>query len=240
MSVATEYNAVEVFTGNGSLEIFPLAMALVSSSEVEVYRRTIADGVRDEYTLDAQYTITVLDENNLLSGSTLTTTTAGGFTSPLESTHELIVRRKTLITQATDIKPGSSLHSNTLEDAIDRLTYICQEIRADQNDLTDYDEVTQLTSITTGVTLNKANGMITTRPAIVAAGVGVTFVVTNSKVAIEDIPNVCVRTNNGNGIFQAFVIAVTNGAFTIRLYNSDPAADGTGTLVINFSLTKIR
>ena len=72
--------------------------------------------------------------------------------------------------------------------------------------------VTQVTSRTTGVTLNKTNGAIT---LVSAAGLATfqSFTVTNSKVAATDI--VHVTQKSGTDLYQIFVTATAAGSFRI-------------------------
>lgn len=72
--------------------------------------------------------------------------------------------------------------------------------------------VTQITSRTTGVTLNKTNGAIT---LVSAAGSVLfqSFTVTNSKVAATDV--VHVTQKSGTDLYQIFVTATAAGSFRI-------------------------
>ena len=72
--------------------------------------------------------------------------------------------------------------------------------------------VTQTTSRTTGVTLNKTNGAIT---LVSAAGLATfqSFTVTNSTVAATDV--VSVVQKSGTDLYQIFVTAVAAGSFRI-------------------------
>jgi hypothetical protein len=93
--------------------------------------------------------------------------------------------------------------------------------------------VTQVTSRTTGVTLNKTNGAIT---LVSAAGMAVfqSFTVTNSKVAATDV--VQVSQKSGTDLYQIFVTAVAAGSFRITF-----ATTGGVTVeqpVFNFAIIK--
>src|ERR1700740_1807477 len=91
--------------------------------------------------------------------------------------------------------------------------------------------VTQITTITTGVTCNAYSGVITTVSQTVAAGAEADFVVTNSKGAATDVGSVCIKTHTSAGTFEASVAAVAAGQFTIRLTNLDASAAGNNVLV---------
>lgn len=105
------------------------------------------------------------------------------------------------------------------------------EVAADQT------AVTQITSITTGVTCNAYSGVITTVSQTVAGGAEASFTVTNSKVAATDNISVNIKTHTSAGLFFPVVTAVAAGSFTISLSNMDAAA-GNNVLVLNFRVLK--
>ena len=100
--------------------------------------------------------------------------------------------------------------------------------------------VTQATNRTTGVTLNKLSGAITTNNASLAAEATADFVVTNSTVAIGDVVAVSVRSGSNGGGTTVSVIGVAAGSFTIRVHNGNVAAGTaeTGAIIINFVVLK--
>lgn len=98
--------------------------------------------------------------------------------------------------------------------------------------------VTQITSITTGVTCNALSGVITTVSQTVAAAGEADFVVTNSEVAATDIVVACIKTHTSAGTFMASVAAVAAGQFTLRLTNLHASAAGDNVLVVNFFVIK--
>lgn len=98
--------------------------------------------------------------------------------------------------------------------------------------------VTQLTSITTGVTCNANSGVITTVSQTVAAGAEADFVVTNSRVAAGDVVVACIGTHTSAGTFIVAVAAVAEGQFTLRLSNLHASTAGNNVLVINFLVLK--
>jgi hypothetical protein len=97
--------------------------------------------------------------------------------------------------------------------------------------------VTQLTSITTGVTCNAYSGVITTVSQTVAGGTEASFTVTCDKVAATDVVHVAIKTHTSAGLFFAAVTQVAAGSFRISLANLDAAA-GNNVLVINFVVQK--
>ena len=100
--------------------------------------------------------------------------------------------------------------------------------------------VTQITNRATGVTINALTGAITTVTTSLAAEASADFVVTNSKVAIGDVPVVAIRSGAvGVGTIVS-VAAVAAGSFTIRVHNGNVAAGTaeTGAIIINFAVIK--
>lgn len=100
--------------------------------------------------------------------------------------------------------------------------------------------VTQATNRTTGVTLNKLTGQITTNNASLAAEATADFVVTNSKVEAGDVVAACVASGSNGGGTTVSVVGVAAGSFTIRVHNGNVAAGTaeTGAIVINFVVLK--
>jgi hypothetical protein len=100
--------------------------------------------------------------------------------------------------------------------------------------------VTQATDRTTGVTLNKICGAITTNNASLAAEAVAKFTVTNSAVAASDVVVVCQKSGSNGGSTKVYVSAVAAGSFEISVAN-DNAASGTaetGAIIINFAVIK--
>jgi hypothetical protein len=100
--------------------------------------------------------------------------------------------------------------------------------------------VTQATNRTTGVTLNKLSGTITTNTASLAAEASADFVVTNSTVAIGDTIVLSIQSGSNSGGTMVSVITVAAGSFTIRVHNGNVAAGTaeTGAILINFAVIK--
>lgn len=98
--------------------------------------------------------------------------------------------------------------------------------------------VTQATNISTAVTCNALNGVITTVSQTIAAGAEGEFTVNNSQVAATDVVVVCIKTHTSAGDFIAAVSAVADGSFKIRLTNLNAATAGNNVLVINFAVIK--
>ena len=93
--------------------------------------------------------------------------------------------------------------------------------------------VTQATSRTTGVTLNKICGAITMFSAA-GSTTAATFTVTNSMVAAGDI--IDCNQKSGTNLYQFLVTAVAAGSFNITFFTTGGTA--TDAPVINFAVTK--
>ena len=93
--------------------------------------------------------------------------------------------------------------------------------------------ITQITSRTTGVTLNKPNGAIT---LVSAAGLATyqTFTVTNSTVAATDVIHVCQKS--GTDKYIILVTAVATGSFAITFATTGGVT--TEQPVFNFAVIK--
>lgn len=96
---------------------------------------------------------------------------------------------------------------------------------------------TQATSKSTGVTLSRPAGKITMNAASLAAATSVSFVVTNTLVAVDDVPMVAIASGATAGAYSIDVSAVAAGSFTISLRNNTAGALAEA-VVINFVLLK--
>ena len=104
--------------------------------------------------------------------------------------------------------------------------------------------ITQLTSRTTGVTLNQACGEITLVAGTLAGHEADEFTLTNSEIAASDVVIVNIKSGAAAGTRKYYTIGVTSvsaGSCTITIGNNDngslPAA-GTDTLVLSFAVIK--
>ena len=96
--------------------------------------------------------------------------------------------------------------------------------------------VTQLTSKSTGVTVNAPSGAITTHNASLAGNDEVTFTVTNSSVTASDVVLVSVQSGATTGLYLAFVSATAAGSFDVTLSNLGSTAGEV--VVVNFAVMK--
>ena len=96
--------------------------------------------------------------------------------------------------------------------------------------------VTQLTNITTAVTINSSAGVITTVSSTLASNSSATFTVNNSKVEADSIvlANVCDYDGTGNPVLHINDVAA--GSFKIVLRNVSDSAAFNGVLKINFAV----
>jgi len=97
--------------------------------------------------------------------------------------------------------------------------------------------VPQTTSRTTGVTLNKTCGAITTHTASLAVAAEATFTVTNSAVAATDTVVLSIKSG-AVATPLAWVSAVAAGSFNITISNLHASTAETGAIVINFAVLK--
>lgn len=98
--------------------------------------------------------------------------------------------------------------------------------------------VTQATSITTAVTLNKAVGEVVTVSAATAAGAEDTFTVNNSLVGANDLVVVHLKSTSSAGTPMCFCSAVAAGSFNITITNLHAATALNNTLTIGFAVVK--
>lgn len=98
--------------------------------------------------------------------------------------------------------------------------------------------VTQTTNRSTGVTLSKVSGAITTDTTSLAAGAAASFTVTNTAVAIGDVVVVSIRSGATTNQTNVRVTAVAAGSFQITVENNHASTAETGAIVINFAVIK--
>lgn len=103
--------------------------------------------------------------------------------------------------------------------------------------------VTQATNRSTGVTLNKLAGQITTNTTSLAAQASAEFTVTNSTVAIGDVVVVSQQSGSSNvagvaGVTDIVVVTVAAGSFILSVQNDSSTTAETGAIIINFAVIK--
>lgn len=95
--------------------------------------------------------------------------------------------------------------------------------------------VTQATSKSTGVTLNKSAGQITLNNAALASVTNVTFTLTNSFISENDVLILNVGSGATAGAYNCWVSGLSAGAATITLRNISGGSLSEA-VVINFAL----
>ena len=96
--------------------------------------------------------------------------------------------------------------------------------------------VTQATSKSTGVTLNKSSGQITMNNAALANGAVVTFTLTNNLLSAKDV--IIVNVSGGAttaGTYTAFVCSIGAGSAVLGLYNIS-AGSLSEAVVLNYAI----
>ena len=89
--------------------------------------------------------------------------------------------------------------------------------------LQNFATVTQITSITTSVTINACNGVITTVSATTNGGSTVKFTVNNNVVTASSVI-LLTHIYPGNGFPAMFIDSVSSGSFVIRIRNQGGVA----------------
>jgi len=97
--------------------------------------------------------------------------------------------------------------------------------------------ITQATSKSTGVTLNKMTGQITANGASLAANTAVSFVLTDSSIAATDMVHVWMVSGGSLNSYHFDVVAVGSGSCTIQIHNFSGGAL-VETLVLGFAVIK--
>ncbi len=102
--------------------------------------------------------------------------------------------------------------------------------------ITEKGTVTQITAITTGVTLNKQSGLITTVSSTLAAGANASFTVTNSKCFSDSVIMLTVDDSASAGLAKLNVQNIANGSFKVNITNIHGANAFNNVIKIHFSI----
>jgi hypothetical protein len=97
--------------------------------------------------------------------------------------------------------------------------------------------IAQLTSKTTGVTLNKACGQITMEGGTLAAGASASFILTNGVIAATDVVNVSIASGATADAYTVNVTATTAGSCRIQVRNVSGGSLSEA-LTLNFAVIK--
>jgi hypothetical protein len=98
--------------------------------------------------------------------------------------------------------------------------------------------VTQSTSKSTGVTLNKSAGQITMNNAELANATNVTFTLTNSSISAKDVVVLSVSSGATAGAYNCWISGKSTGSCTITLRNLSGGALSEA-VVINFAVIHV-
>jgi hypothetical protein len=98
--------------------------------------------------------------------------------------------------------------------------------------------VTQATSKSTGVTLDKVCGTITMHNATLAHQTPVAFTLTNSAIEATDVVAVCVKSGGTAGAYLVSAGAVAAGSCSITLFNCQTAGNLSEAVVLQFAVIK--
>lgn len=93
--------------------------------------------------------------------------------------------------------------------------------------------VTQLTSKSTGVTLDKSAGRITMNNAELASAAAVSFTLTNSLISAKDVVIVCISAGATAAAYTTYISSLAAGSAVITLRNLSGGALSEA-VVINF------
>lgn len=96
--------------------------------------------------------------------------------------------------------------------------------------------VTQLTSKSTGVTLNKSAGQITMNNAALAGATAVSFTLTNSLISTNDVLILNVGAGATAVAYTVYTSSIAAGSAVITLRNMTAATSLSEAVVINFAL----
>lgn len=99
--------------------------------------------------------------------------------------------------------------------------------------------VTQLTSKSTGVTLNTSAGRITMNNAALAGATAVSFILTNSSISINDTIIVCISSNTTGttaGAYTTYVSYLAAGSALITLRNLTASTSYSEAVIINYAI----
>ena len=96
--------------------------------------------------------------------------------------------------------------------------------------------VTQATSKSTGVTLNKSAGQITMNNAALAGATAVSFTLTNSLISTNDVLILNVGAGATAVAYTVYTSSIAAGSAVITLRNMTAATSLSEAVVINFAL----
>jgi hypothetical protein len=108
------------YSGNGSLTVFAYGFKIFDEEDIEVILRNDTTGTETVQTITTNYSISNVGNAN--GGNvTFVTAPASGIT--------VVLRRASPLTQTTDYTPNDPFPAESHEDALDKLTFISQQIQ---------------------------------------------------------------------------------------------------------------
>lgn len=113
------------YTGNGVTTDWDFAFYAEDANAIKVYLLTVATNSETELSA-SQYTLVFNDDN---AGGTVTYPKDGSGDSPLTSATKITIQRETAQTQPLQLTNQSAYNPAELESALDRLTYLAQEVK---------------------------------------------------------------------------------------------------------------
>jgi hypothetical protein len=96
--------------------------------------------------------------------------------------------------------------------------------------------VTQATSKSTGVTLNKSMGQVTMNGAALAGNTAVSFTLTNSLLSAKDVIIVCISGGATATAYSVYVSSMAAGSAVITLRNLTASTSYSEAVVVNFAI----
>lgn len=96
--------------------------------------------------------------------------------------------------------------------------------------------VTQASSKSTPVTVNKSAGQITMNGAVLNAQTNVTFTLNNSTISVKDVVVLSVAAGATAGSYNCWVSGKGTGTCSITVRNITPSTNLSEAIVINFAV----
>jgi hypothetical protein len=96
--------------------------------------------------------------------------------------------------------------------------------------------VTQATSKSTGVTLNKSAGQITMNGAALAGATAVSFTLTNSTISTKDVIILTIGSGATATAYTAYVSSMAAGSAVITLRNLTASTSYSEAVVVNYAI----
>ena len=122
MTVSSTTRKAGPFTGNGSQTVFPFTFKVFTKYDLEVVRADTA-GTETPLVVDSDYTVFLNADQDNSPGGTITLSAA------LASGYLLVVVGDLEFSQDTDLPTGGAFNATNVENALDRLTMLCQQLR---------------------------------------------------------------------------------------------------------------